>query len=151
VSNLRAFLEMIALSEGTARIGDRGYNILVGSTQKQPLLFGSYHDHPRVKIKLRSDLTSTAAGRYQILARYFDAYRKSLELPDFSPDSQDAIATQMIREQGAYADVTVGRFDEAVVKVANIWASLPGNSYKQPQHNIAFLREAYVNAGGVLA
>jgi muramidase (phage lysozyme) len=151
VSNLQAFLQMIAVSEGTARIGDRGYDVLVGSTPKQPLLFGSYHDHPRTKIQLRPDLVSTAAGRYQILARYFDAYRKTLTLPDFSPASQDAIATQMIREQGAYADVAAGRFDEAVAKVANIWASLPGAGYGQHENKLVELRRAFTDAGGIVA
>jgi muramidase (phage lysozyme) len=151
VSNVQAFLCAIARSEGTAGIGDRGYNVLVGSTAKQPLLFGSYHDHPRTKIQLRPNLVSTAAGRYQILARYFDAYRKTLVLPDFSPSAQDAIALQMIREQGAYADVAAGRFDSAVAKVANIWASFPGAGYSQHENKLADLRQAFTDAGGVVA
>lgn len=151
MSNLDAFLAMIAHSEGTAEIGDRGYNCLVGSTKKQPLLFGSYGDHPRTKIQLRPDLVSTAAGRYQILARYFDAYRSTIGLPDFSPASQDAIALQMIREQSAYADVVAGRFDLAVAKCANIWASLPGAGYGQHENKLADLRLAFTNAGGVVA
>jgi muramidase (phage lysozyme) len=77
--NLQAFLTMIAVSEGTASIGDRGYNCIVGSRVGRALLFTSYADHPRVKVQLRVDdpktlvdegLWSTAAGRYQILARY---------------------------------------------------------------------------------
>lgn len=160
MSNLRAFLDMIAFSEGTLTIGDRGYNCLVGSKASMPLLFGAYSDHPRVRIQLRADdkttpsneeLTSTAAGRYQILARYYDAYRKSLNLPDFSPTSQDAIATQMIREQKALADIEAGKFDAAIAKCANIWASLPGAGYGQHENKLENLRAAYVKAGGQLA
>lgn len=151
MSNLDAFLATIAHSEGTAEIGDRGYNCLVGSTRAQPLLFGSYRDHPRTKIQLRPDLVSTAAGRYQILARYFDAYRQQLSLPDFGPASQDAIALQMIREQHAYDDVSAGRFDAAVAKCANIWASLPGAGYGQHENQLADLRAAFTQAGGLVA
>lgn len=151
MSNLDAFLTMISVSEGTYDIGDRGYNCIVGSTPEHPHLFTSYADHPRVKVMLRPGLISTAAGRYQILERYFDAYKAQLGLPDFGPGSQDAIAIQMIREQHAADDVLAGRFDEAVQKCANIWASLPGNAYGQPENDLAQLREAFTAAGGELA
>ncbi len=151
MSNLDAFLDMVAHSEGTWNIGDRGYDCLVGSTAQAPSLFVSYADHPRIRVQVRPDLWSSAAGRYQILARYFDAYKKSLGLPDFSPASQDAIATQMIREQGAMADVAAGRFDAAVAKCANIWASLPGAGYSQHENKLADLRHAFTTAGGVVA
>lgn len=151
MSNLDAFLEMIAVSEGTAKLGDRGYNILVGSTPAQPLLFGSYRDHPHTKIQLRADLVSTAAGRYQILARYFDAYKVQLRLQDFGPDAQDLIALQMIKECDAFLDVAEGRFDSAVAKCASRWASLPGAGYQQHENKLADLKAAYMNAGGTVA
>lgn len=153
MTNLDAFLTMIAVSEGTELIGDHGYNVIVGSTLTKPHLFDSYADHPRIRVQLRPDLWSTAAGRYQILERYFDAYKARMHLPDFSPDSQDRIALQMIREQKAFNAILAGSFDEAVAKCSNIWASLPGpsNQYGQHQNSIADLRTAFTQAGGVLA
>ena len=151
MSNLDAFLTAIAVSEGTASIGDRGYNCLVGSRPDMPILFGSYRDHPRVTIQLSSTLSSTAAGRYQILKRYYDAYRAQLRLQDFGPDAQDLIATQMIRECGALEDVEAGRFDQAIAKCAHIWASLPGSQYGQHTNQLADLRQAFTSAGGALA
>lgn len=151
MSNLVAFLATIAHSEGTLGIGDQGYDVLVGSTPKQPLLFGSYHDHPRTKIQLRAGLVSTAAGRYQILARYFDAYRAQLELADFGPAAQDSIAVQMIRECGALDDINFGHFDEAAKKCASRWASMPGAGYGQHENRLADLRRAFTDAGGQLA
>lgn len=153
MSNLAAFLQMIAVSEGTRDIpgGDNGYRVIVGSTPQKPSLFDSYADHPRVHVRLSSTLYSTAAGRYQILERYFDAYKKQLTLPDFSPASQDAIATQMIRERGALPDVEAGRFDAAISRCANLWASLPGAQYGQHTNLIADLRAAYQAAGGTFA
>lgn len=143
--NLKAFLDMIAHSEGTLGRGDDGYNVLVGGK-----LFTGYADHPRIVVDL-GRIKSTAAGRYQILARYYDAYKKLLHLPDFGRGSQDAIATKMIREQDAMADVEAGRFDTAVQKCSNIWASLPGAGYGQHENKIASLRSAYILAGGTLA
>lgn len=145
-TNLQAFLDMIAVSEGTQHLGEDGYNVLVGGT-----LFVGYADHPRKVVRLNPNLKSTAAGRYQILARYFDAYKQSLKLPDFSPASQDAIAIQMIREQEALEDVEAGRFALAVDKCRNIWASLPGAGYGQHENTLAKLQDAYVRHGGTLA
>lgn len=153
--NAKAFLDMIAHSEiGPAllAVSDNGYNVIVGSTAKAPILFSSYADHPRRKITLRNGIVSSAAGRYQILGRYFDAYKKSLGLPDFSPDSQDRIALQMIKEQGAAAKVEAGYFEEALALCSNIWASFPGAGYEgQRENKYSDLLAAYVAAGGALA
>lgn len=145
--NEKAFLDMIAVSEGTAGIGDNGYNVLVGSTSTHPLLFNSYADHPRI---LNDALDSTAAGRYQLLARYYDAYKQLLDLPDFSPASQDAIALQQIKERHAIDNINNGDFNDAVGECANIWASLPGAGYGQHENKLAALRNAFVSAGGTL-
>ena len=152
--NQRAFIDMIAWSEiGPAllAVSDNGYNVIVGSTAAFPVLFKSYADHPRRLVPLRPGLKSTAAGRYQLLARYFDAYKHQLHLIDFSPVAQDAIALQQVKECRAIQDIEAGRFDDAVAKCAHIWASLPGAGYGQHENQIADLRAAYVGAGGVLA
>lgn len=142
--NLAAFLDMLATSEGTTKYGeDDGYNVIVGGS-----LFDSYADHPRKRIKINAKLYSTAAGRYQLLSRYFDAYKKQLHLGDFSPEAQDMIAIQQIKEQRALADIQAGRFADAVGKCSNIWASLPGAGYGQHENTLASLRQTYTDAGG---
>ncbi|WP_455275142.1 glycoside hydrolase family 24 protein [Ralstonia thomasii] len=154
MTNRSAFLDMIAVSELGRQLlteSDNGYNVIVGSTPDAPILFNSYADHPRRLVQIRPGLSSTAAGRYQLLERYFDVYKRLLGLSDFSPASQDAIALQQIRERGALPMVDVGRFDDAVTRVRNIWASLPGAGYGQNEHSMEHLRAAYVAAGGVLA
>ena len=146
--NEKAFLDMIAYSEIGPQLlekSDNGYNVLVGSTPDHPLLFNSYAEHPNV---LNAQLNSTAAGRYQLLHRYYVAYVQQLGLPDFSPDSQDAIALQQIKECGALPNIAVGDFDNAVHKCAHIWASLPGAGYDQHENKLDDLRVAYVSAGG---
>lgn len=151
MSNLDAFLTAIAISEGTEFIGNHGYNVIVGSTPAHPHLFESYADHPRIAVRLSPALSSTAAGRYQILERFYDAYKVSLHLPDFSPNSQDTIATQMIRERHALADVLAGRLEAAVTKCSGTWASLPGSPYNQHTNTLMSLQAAYTQSGGALA
>ena len=76
--NLCAFLDMLAFSEGTSTsptTRDEGYDQIVGRTR-----FTSYADHPNVKVALpRLGISSTAAGRYQLLHRFWIDYRDLLE------------------------------------------------------------------------
>lgn len=133
-SNLNAFLDMIAFSEGTADLGDDGYNIIVGGST-----FHDYSKHPGLPVRLNRKLVSTAAGRYQILYRYALYYQKKLGLKDFSPASQDKIAIQYIREKGALSDIEAGRIQLAISKCSSVWASFPGNSYGQRSHPVSVL------------
>lgn len=149
--NLKAFLDMIAYSEGTDNgrqpTKDRGYDVLVGGG-----LFTGYADHPRKLVKLpKLGISSTAAGRYQVLARYYDVYKKHLGLPDFSPPSQDKIAIQLIRECKAIDDIESGRIESAINKCRSRWASLPGAGYGQHEHKVDVLIAQYKKAGGVVA
>ena len=144
--NLEAFLDMIAVSEGTKGKGNDGYNVIVGGA-----LFDSYVDHPRKLVWIRPGLASTAAGRYQLLARYWNYYRDFLQLVDFSPASQDAVAIQQIKERKALEDIEKGYISVAIDKCKNIWASLPGANYGQHENNIDKLIAAYKAAGGTVA
>lgn len=149
--NIRAVLDTIAHSEGTYGKGDDGYNVLCGGD-----LFHDYTDHPRVKLYEKHDEFvkngkkdySTAAGRYQILARFFDVYKKQLGLKDFGKESQDAIAIQLIKECHALDDVEAGRIKDAIVKCKSRWASLPGAGYGQHENSMSSLVSFYTNAGG---
>ena len=149
--NLKAFLDMIATSEGTFGKGDDGYNVIVGGA----LFHNGYADHPNQLVTLnKAGLKSTAAGRYQFLHRTWVALVAILGLKDFSPASQDAGCIELIRERrGALDDIEAGRFSAAVAKCAQkpaIWASLPGAGYGQHENALDTLRTAYVNAGGTL-
>ena len=149
--NVVAFLDMLAVSEGTVRYGDQdGYNVLFGGET-----FSSYADHPRRKITKTmkgKPITSTAAGRDQFLERTWDAIVKAYGFKGrFVPEAQDLAAIKLIKERRAYEDVVAGRFDEAVMKCRNIWASLPGAGYGQPEHRLETLVAAYKLAGGKFA
>lgn len=136
---VRAFLDVIAYAEGT--LHEQGYYTLYGGG-----IFDDYTDHPRRRISTWSQnklLTSTAAGRYQILTRTFDHWSSLLNLSDFSPENQDKIALALIRQMGALKDILAGRFEVAIKKVSSIWASLPGARYNQPTMLMKNLKEVY--------
>jgi muramidase (phage lysozyme) len=150
-ANRAAFLDMIAYSEIGPELlkeTDNGYNVLVGATPGKPLTFSGYATHPNW---FNRACNSTAAGRYQLLHRYFVYYSDLLNLADFSPVAQDKIALQQIKERGALQHIDAGDFAHAVTLCSNIWASLPGNTYGQHQNPIAHLQLAYQNAGGTVA
>lgn len=150
--NVLAFLDMLAWSEGTSTIkaSDDGYNVLYGGG-----MFYGYADHPRRKLTFPINgkpVTSSAAGRYQLLERYWDAYRASLRLSGgFTPENQDRIALQQIRERRALDDIKAGRIEQAIAKCSNIWASFPGNSYGQNPHRLEKLLAQWQKLGGALA
>ena len=147
--NIKAFLDVIAFSEGTYGQGDNGYNVIVGHTPAKPKLFHDYSDHPREKVWIgKINDYSTAAGRYQILKKYYDFYKRSLDLPDFGHDSQDKIAIRMIRECGALADIEKGLFEAAIHKCKSRWASFPGAGYKQKENKMSDLEKKFVEFGG---
>jgi muramidase (phage lysozyme) len=142
--NEKAFLDMVSVSEGTYGKGDNGYNVIVGGG-----LFDTYTDHPRRLVKLPGlGIESTAAGRYQLLERYFDYYKKLLNLPDFCPDCQDKIALQQIAEKGAINDINTGNIELAIKLCSGLWASLPGNDYGQHQNKLQALVDSYTQFGG---
>ena len=79
----KAFLDMLAWSEGTDIVrkpGNHGYDVIVGGE-----LFTGLLRSPLKLVTLNPKLKSTGAGRYQLLSRWWDAYRKQLGLKDFSP------------------------------------------------------------------
>ena len=63
-----------------------------------------YSDHPRKLVTLNPKLKSTGAGRYQLLSRWWDAYRKQLGLKDFSPKSPQFLAFTLNKERGIFSN-----------------------------------------------
>lgn len=151
--NRVALLDVIAHSEiGAALLAlpetDNGYLVLVGATPQTPLTFSSFAKHPNI---YNAQCGSTAAGRYQILYRWWVIYQKRLNLPDFSPLSQDKYAIQQFKERGALTLIDAGNLQGALAKLNNIWASLPGSPYGQHTNAYAPLEAAYLAAGGTLS
>ena len=125
----KAFLDMLAWSEGTdngrQKTRNHGYDVIVGGELLliTPITLANLSLNPKLK--------STGAGRYQLLSRWWDAYRKQLGLKGFSPKSQDAVAfTDRLRSVALYM-IDRGDIRQAIDRYGNIWASLPGAGYGQ--------------------
>lgn len=148
--NVVAFLSMLAWSEGTDNgrqpTNNHGYDVLVGGK-----LFNTYRDHPRVLVRLSPKLSSTAAGRYQFLARTWDALQRQMGLPDFGPLSQDKGCIRLIQGRGALESVKAGHIQKAIALCSKEWASLPGAGYGQHEQKLADLLAVYRKAGGTVA
>ena len=143
-ANLSAFLFMIRSTEHVYPrdvIGDAAYSIFYGGSK-----FQSFRDHPVitgekkgvplpdamcVAAGLKPGCVSTAAGAYQLIKPTWVRLRDKLNLPDFSPLSQDRAAVGLLEEIGAVDLIFAGDIEGAIHKASRIWASLPGSSAQQ--------------------
>jgi len=147
----RAFLRMITVSElgmELIRIDPHhGYGVIVGSTPENPILFEDFSTHPNKLVHLdKLGVSSTAAGAYQILHRYFQGYQHQLALPDFTPDSQDRIAYQMLSEVGAVHLINNDDITGAIHLARSRWASFPGAGFGQHENELQHLLDVYASA-----
>lgn len=133
---------MIQYSEGT--IGSNAYNKLYGGG-----IFNDLSQHPNTKVT-KWGVTSTAAGAYQILNKTWQGLAQELKLKDFSAQSQDRAAIELIARRKALDDVMAGRFSQAILKCSKEWASLPGAGYNQSEKSAKTLAQVYKAAGGTL-
>lgn len=159
--NLTAFLGMIRHSEGTDKAPDPyrvvyGYGYTIKDLREHPGITGEWHgeklsDERCIAVGLHPGCVSSAAGAYQIILPTWRTCKSILRLPDFTGPSQDAAATELIREAGALDMVNAGQVADAITKCHGIWASLPGPNIRQPQRSFADLINAYASAGGAFA
>jgi muramidase (phage lysozyme) len=157
--NVRAILRV--LREGESSQDPDAYRWLFGSTRARPKVFDSFADHPRVRTyeafdgqfirNGKIDFT-TAAGAYQIVASTWDSTVKSMIAPpDFSPEWQDLAAVALMDFRKALDDVIAGRFEAALVKLRDEWASLPTSTVGQPTVGMDRARRVYEQWGGTFA
>lgn len=130
----KAFLTAMSAGESP------DYNTMYGGGR-----FDELRDHPRQAVPIRSGpnagQTSSAAGKYQFLAKTWDEAKNALGLPDFSPESQDAAGAWLAERD--YAKRTNGRnlWDDLEASKDNpsrmnfiagalskTWTSLPGGA-----------------------
>jgi len=120
--NTKAFLDFLSKAEGA------DYNTIVGGGT-----FDDFSQHPNIVGLRTAEGPSTAAGRYQIVGTTYRDVAPKLGITDFSPESQDKIAIELIRKAGALEDVQKGDYQSAISKLGNVWASLPSSPYSQPK------------------
>ncbi len=91
----------------------------------------------------RAAIYSTAAGRYQIILPTWEYLKMRAGLSDFTPLWQDRAALMLLAQRDAMTPITTGDVEVAIVRVSAVWASFPGNEYKQPGVAKAWLLSRY--------
>ena len=121
----KAFLDMLAWSEGIdngrQKTRNHGYDVIVGGELFTDYLITLANlSNPKLK--------STGAGRYQLLSRWWDAYRKQLGLKDSLRKVRTLWHCSRLRS-GALPMIDRGDIRSGTDRCSNIWASLPGAGY----------------------
>lgn len=150
--NIAAFLKVIQACEGTDSVD--GYRALFGYKPGNGKVFDSFAAHPNIASRYKqldgSTIVTTAAGAFQMIYPTWKRLQAMLKLPDFSPDSQDAGAVQLITEVGALPYVQDGFIEGAINRCGTVWASMPSSNYPQPVRTLFFCENAFIAAGGSL-
>jgi muramidase (phage lysozyme) len=69
--------------------------------------------------------------------------RDQLGLEDFSKDSQDQAALELLRETGVIDLIEDGEIENAIRTASKVWASLPGNHYQQNPKAMTFALDRF--------
>lgn len=128
--NVKKFLNF------TGKAEQSDYDIIVGGKR-----FTDYSKHPNVVGATTKEGESTAAGKYQITNTTYKDVAPKLGIIDFKPESQDAIALELIKRNNALEDIKSGNFEKAINKLGNVWASFPSSPYSQSKKSWEWTRQ----------
>ncbi|WP_234637221.1 glycoside hydrolase family 104 protein [Delftia tsuruhatensis] len=146
-ANVKAFLSAISQAEG----GD--YDLKYGGVKgkkNDKWRITDYSTHPGAGY----DGKTTAAGMYQINKATWKEMGGRMGLTDFSAQTQDLLAVEILRTIGALNSIVAGNIDAALKKAAQRWNALPqgpkqGNRVSgQPHISYEEFIKLYKSAGG---
>lgn len=145
-SNLQAFLKLIRYAEGTERESNPyavcyGYSHVIKDFSEHPAITGEWTGKRLPDSMCRNagfnpGCKSTAAGAYQIIKPTWIGLRNSLGLKDFSPESQDLAAIELLRQRNALSYIEKGDIETAIFNARKEWASFPGAGYGQGEKSL---------------
>ena len=152
VASVAAFLDLIALSEGTSKAPNThndGYDIIVNGIDGEHN-FSDYSAHPfaagRAPIQVNHNTPpglSTASGRSQIILPTWRNIAAARGLGTFSPQNQDLAAMELLAQCAALNFIGAGQIARAIGAACETWASFPGNSYAQGGRTLDWLQQQY--------
>jgi len=155
-ANIKAFLFTIRASEHRYPndvTNDAAYHIFYGGKR-----FYDMSDHPVLTGELKPvplpnnicaasglgpGCVSSAAGAYQFIKATWVRLRDKMQLPDFSPASQDLAAVQLLDDIGALKLVQSGDIEGALAKASKVWASLPGSKAQQNPRTLQYALDRF--------
>jgi len=145
-TNVKAFLAAIAAAEG----GD--YNLKFGGVKgkkNDKWQFTDFSTHPGAG----SGGKMTAAGMYQIIKKTWRYNGEKMGLTDFSPETQDLLAVEILRSLRVIDKIVEGDINTALSKASEQWAALPQgpgqpSRYDQPYMEYDKFVVTYKSKGG---
>lgn len=146
-ANIQAFLKAIAEAEGG------GYDFKYGAVKgkrNDPWRFTDYSTHPGAGFGGRT----TAAGMYQENIETWREMGGKMGLSDFTPETQDLIAVEILRVLKVIEQIQAGDIDAALDKASHRWSALPQGKGKpgfyptQPFVSYETFESSYKNSGG---
>lgn len=155
---IKAMLDTLAWAEGTLKYGNNnGYDVFfTGKLLSDYNL--NYLKHPNkshsISTTASKKIVSTACGRYQFLYKTWEELANTLGLPDFSPESQDLAAVELLKRRKVYNSLEDGDIEEALdkktyyngTKYSNLaleWASFPNGPWGQNNRSREDIIEVY--------
>jgi muramidase (phage lysozyme) len=106
--NVQAYLSIIANAEGAT------YDTLITRERGKSRRFSDYSRYP-----------GEVSGRYQIVPNTYRNLTEKLGVDDFSPHTQDLMATQKLLERGVIDQILRGDVLGTLGSASKEWAALP--------------------------
>lgn len=147
--NVRAFLRALCYCLGG------GVDFLDGAIRgrrNDPWRFTDFSTHPGPG----HDGRSTAAGLYRITREAWQEVGARMDLSDFSADTQELIAVEMLRQLGVLGKIQAGDIDATLSLAGAAWPGLPkapasGARFAAPDAAYQGFLQKYGECGGSLA
>lgn len=148
-ANIQAFLKAIAEAEGG------GYDFKFGAIKgkrNDPWRFTDFSTHPGAGYGGKT----TAAGMYQENIDTWGEMGGNMGLTDFTPETQDLIAVEILRVIGVAEKIKSGDINSALDKASHRWSSLPQGKGRsgfypaQPSVSYETFESNYTSFGGTV-
>ncbi|PCE28230.1 hypothetical protein BWP39_06870 [Paraburkholderia acidicola] len=145
--NMQAFLKAIGDAEGA------DYNLKYGGVKGKvhdKYSFADFSTHPGAGYGGKA----TPAGMYQITNGTWADIGSRIGLTDFSPDTQDLMAVEILRIINSADDIVAGNITSALLSASRRWAALPKgpglpSRYNQPYMEYEQFIAKYHSYGGL--
>jgi muramidase (phage lysozyme) len=130
LARMRAMLRLIRWDDNKGASDEKAYHARFGNhdsmTDNEMI---NYIPKPEYfKDRDGTPVPYTAAGAYQIIGTTWNRVSQILDIKNFTPADQDRIASFLIGEASATADIEAGNLTKAIRELNGTWRALAGGS-----------------------